>query len=57
MLGDWTAQVVGTPYLVGMDDGSLRLYHCAKTKETNMSIGVLVSPSGAFDADAWRGVD
>ena len=56
-LGDWTAQVVGTPYLVGMDDGSLRLYHCAKTKETNMSIGVLVSPSGAFDADAWRGVD
>ena len=40
-----------------MDDGSLRLYHCAKTKETNMSIGVLVSPSGAFDADAWRGVD
>ena len=52
--GAWTAQVVGTPYLVPMADGSLRLFHCAKTTETNMSIGLLESPSGDVSVDAWR---
>ena len=55
-LGSWTAQVVGTPYLVA-DGDALRLYHCAKqNSETNMSIGLLVSESGDVAAGAWRGV-
>jgi hypothetical protein len=55
-LGEWTSQVVGTPYLVA-DGGALRLYHCAKqNSETNMSIGLLVSESGDVAAGAWRGV-
>ena len=55
-LGEWTSQVVGTPYLVA-DGGALRLYHCAKqNSETNMSIGLLVSESGDVSAGAWRGV-
>ena len=55
-LGAWTAQVVGTPYLVA-DGDALRLYHCAKqNSETNMSIGLLISESGKVAAGAWRGV-
>ena len=55
-LGEWTSQVVGTPYLVA-DSGALRLYHCAKqNSETNMSIGLLISESGNVAAGAWRGV-
>ena len=55
-LGEWTSQVVGTPYLVA-DGDALRLYHCAKqNSETNMSIGLLVSESGDVSAGAWRGV-
>ena len=55
-LGAWTAQVVGTPYLVA-DGETLRLYHCAKqNSETNMSIGLLVSESGDVSPGAWRGV-
>jgi hypothetical protein len=55
-LGAWTAQVVGTPYLVA-DGDALRLYHCAKqNSETNMSIGLLISESGNVAAGAWRGV-
>jgi hypothetical protein len=56
-LGEWTSQVVGTPYLVA-DGDALRLYHCAKqNSETNMSIGLLVSESGDVAAGAWRGVN
>lgn len=56
-LGTWTDQVIGTPYIVAYG-GALRLYHCAKQNpETNMSIGLLVSESRDFTADAWRGVD
>jgi len=52
--GPWTAQVVGTPYLVPMEGGGLRLYYCAKTASTNMSIGCLESPRGALEMDAWQ---
>ena len=52
--GPWTEQVVGTPYLVPMEDGALRLYFCAKTAQTNMSIGCLESASGELEMDAWR---
>eukprot|EP00957_Ditylum_brightwellii_P205841 15345678-Ditylum_brightwellii.AAC.1 len=53
-LGDWTNQVIGTPYLVVMDDGSLRLYHCGKEgAQAKMSIGVVVSKSGDVEPDCW----
>eukprot|EP00316_Scyphosphaera_apsteinii_P020579 CAMPEP_0119322308 /NCGR_PEP_ID=MMETSP1333-20130426/57793_1 /TAXON_ID=418940 /ORGANISM="Scyphosphaera apsteinii, Strain RCC1455" /LENGTH=352 /DNA_ID=CAMNT_0007329501 /DNA_START=73 /DNA_END=1131 /DNA_ORIENTATION=+ len=52
--GEWTAQVVGTPYLVPMDGGALRLYFCAKTTQTNMSIGCLESVTGEVEMDAWQ---
>merc|ERR1712228_941125 len=52
--GAWTAQVVGTPYLVPMDGGALRLYFCAKTTQTNMSIGCLESVNGEVGMDAWQ---
>jgi len=56
-LGAWTDQVIGTPYIVAYG-GALRLYHCAKQNPgTNMLIGLLVSESRDFTADAWRGVD
>jgi hypothetical protein len=46
-LGPWTSQVVGTPYLVAMPDGSLRLYYCAKQgPEAKMAIGVVISDTG-----------
>ena len=52
--GAWTEQVVGTPYLVPMEGGALRLYYCAKTAQTNMSIGCLESPDGELGMAAWR---
>jgi len=52
--GAWTEQVVGTPYLVPVGGGGLRLYFCAKTARTNMSIGVLESASGEVGPGAWR---
>ena len=52
--GEWTSQVVGTPYLVPMGDGGLRLYFCAKTALTNMSIGCVESPTGDVEREAWR---
>lgn len=53
--GEWTEQVVGTPYLVPMPDGGMRLYFCAKkNSETNMSIGLLVSDSGDMKEDCWK---
>ena len=52
--GAWTEQVVGTPYLVPMEGGALRLYFCAKTSATNMSIGCLESPDGELGMAAWR---
>ena len=54
--GAWTAQVVGTPYLVALPDSDeLRLFHCAKAgPDANMSIGVLVSRSGDVAPSAWQ---
>ena len=53
-MGDWTALVVGTPCVVSMPDGSLRLYHCAKKNaDSSMSIGLLVSESGNAGPSSW----
>ena len=53
--GQWTEQVVGTPFLVPMPDGALRLYFCAKESPAmNMSIGCLVSPDGKVGPDDWK---
>jgi len=54
-LGEWTTQVIGTPYLVLMDDGSLRLYHCGKNgPDSKMSIGLIVSKSGDIAPECWQ---
>eukprot|EP00542_Grammatophora_oceanica_P001896 CAMPEP_0194068256 /NCGR_PEP_ID=MMETSP0009_2-20130614/86995_1 /TAXON_ID=210454 /ORGANISM="Grammatophora oceanica, Strain CCMP 410" /LENGTH=383 /DNA_ID=CAMNT_0038721337 /DNA_START=69 /DNA_END=1217 /DNA_ORIENTATION=- len=53
-LGEWTKQVVGTPYVITMPDSSLRVYHCAKDgPQGKMKIGVVVSPTGDIEADCW----
>jgi len=53
-LGEWTKQVIGTPFVVHMPDGSLRLYHCAKDgPDGKMAIGVVVSESGDIGPDCW----
>jgi hypothetical protein len=53
--GEWTAQVVGTPYAVALPGGALRLFFCAKpnAERGGMCIGALDSPSGELDAAAW----
>mmetsp|Transcript_2658 Transcript_2658/g.3763 ORF Transcript_2658/g.3763 Transcript_2658/m.3763 type:complete len:430 (-) Transcript_2658:98-1387(-) len=56
-LGPWTKQVIGTPFVLNMPDGSLRIYHCAKDgPEAKMSIGVVVSESGDIEPDCWTAV-
>lgn len=55
-MGSWTTTVVGTPYLIAMPDGSLRLYHCGKDGDHGHSIGLLVSESGDIDPEAWKPV-
>eukprot|EP00966_Prymnesium_polylepis_P113004 2613600-Prymnesium_polylepis.2 len=54
--GEWTAQVVGTPFVVPLPGGGLRLYFCAKptAERGGMCIGALDSPTGDVAADAWR---
>jgi len=52
-MGNWTAQVIGTPCVISMPDGSLRLYHCAKQKDTKMSIGLVISESGKLNPSSW----
>lgn len=53
-LGEWTKQVIGTPFVVSMPDGSLRVYHCGKDgPDGKMSIGVVVSESGGVEPDCW----
>ena len=55
--GAWTAGVVGTPYLVPLDGGGLRLYFCAKDGlQMNMSIGLVESASGDVTPGSWRAV-
>ena len=57
-LGEWTGQVIGTPYVVTMPDGSLRLYHCAKDgPEGKMAIGVVESKTGDTSAESWSSVE
>jgi hypothetical protein len=57
-LGEWTKQVIGTPYVVNMPDGSLRLYHCAKDgPDGKMAIGVVESKSGDISPDSWSAVE
>jgi len=53
--GDWSNNCVGTPFLVDMPDGSLRLYHCGKKPgvEEKMAIGVIESKSGDFLPGSW----
>lgn len=53
-LGEWTKQVIGTPFVVNMPDGSLRLFHCAKESgDSKMAIGVVESKSGEIGPDCW----
>ena len=54
--GEWTQQVVGTPYLVPLPGGGLRLYFCGKqtAERGGMCIGALESPSGDVAAGAWQ---
>mmetsp|Transcript_8386 Transcript_8386/g.20723 ORF Transcript_8386/g.20723 Transcript_8386/m.20723 type:complete len:453 (-) Transcript_8386:190-1548(-) len=53
----WTSRVIGTPYLVAGEDGSMRLYYCS-TKDNDMplSIGLLESASGEFDPSSWKSI-
>jgi hypothetical protein len=58
-LQPWTAQVIGTPYMVAnpAKDGSMRLYFCAKKdSDMNMSIGLVESESGNFDPSSWKAI-
>jgi predicted GH43/DUF377 family glycosyl hydrolase len=56
-LGEWTKQVIGTPYVVSMPDGGLRLYHCAKDgPEGKMAIGVVESRSGDISSESWTAI-
>jgi hypothetical protein len=57
-LQPWTAQVIGTPYLVANpDDGSMRLYFCSKKdSDMSMSIGLVESESGNFDPSSWKAI-
>lgn len=53
--GDWCNDCIGTPFVVDMPDGSLRLYHCGKQPgiENKMAIGVVQSKSGDFMPGSW----
>jgi len=58
-LQPWTAQVIGTPYLVANpeNDGSMRMYFCSKKdSDMNMSIGLVESKSGNFDPSSWKAI-
>lgn len=57
-LGDWASGVIGTPYVVEMPDGSMRLYHCGKKMgiEEKMAIGVVQSKNGDIKAGAWSAI-
>mmetsp|Transcript_27182 Transcript_27182/g.31644 ORF Transcript_27182/g.31644 Transcript_27182/m.31644 type:complete len:382 (+) Transcript_27182:97-1242(+) len=53
-MGGWTKQVIGTPFVLNMPDGSLRLYHCAKSgPDSKMGIGAVVSESGDIEPECW----
>lgn len=53
-LGEWCKHVIGTPFIVPMPDGGLRLYHCGRESATGrMAIGMVVSPSGDVEPGNW----
>jgi predicted GH43/DUF377 family glycosyl hydrolase len=55
-LGEWTKLVIGTPFVVNMPDGSLRIYHCARDSldgEIGMRIGAVQSLSGDIEPECW----
>jgi len=57
-MGDWTVQVIGTPYIVSLPDGSLRVYHCGKDgPDGKMAIGVVVSESGDVGPESWKAMN
>jgi predicted GH43/DUF377 family glycosyl hydrolase len=54
-LGNWCKHVIGTPFVVNMPDGSLRIYHCGSDQSGGkMSIGVVASVSGEIDPSCWK---
>eukprot|EP00536_Pseudo-nitzschia_multiseries_P002132 jgi/Psemu1/283500/fgenesh1_pg.28_\ len=56
-LEPWTSHVIGTPYLVAAEDGSMRLYYCSKkNNDMSMSIGLVESVSGQFDPSYWTAI-
>lgn len=52
-MGLWTSTVVGTPYVVRMQDGSLRLYFVGKAGDEGHSIGCTCSESGDISPGSW----
>lgn len=57
-MGEWTKQVIGTPFAMNMPDGSLRVYHCGKDPgEDKMKIGVVVSKSGEIEPQCWTALE
>lgn len=56
-LQPWTSLVIGTPFLVAAEDGSMRLYYCSKRdNDMSMSIGLVESTSGKFDPSSWKAI-
>ena len=53
-MGAWTSTVVGTPYLINMPDGSLRMYHVARSGDHGHSIGCVVSETGDIAPTSWK---
>lgn len=53
-LGDWCSQVIGTPFVLTLPSGGLRIYHCGKDSPGGkMSIGCVDSVSGEVSPDSW----
>jgi len=56
-MNPWTSHVIGTPFLVPMENGSMRLYFCSKKdNDMSMSIGLVESASGDFGPSSWRSI-
>ena len=52
----WTTLVIGTPYLVNMPDGSLRMYHCGKDSDHGLAIGLVESEDSEVTPGFWKPV-
>lgn len=56
---DWTNLVVGTPYVLSMPDGSLRMYYVSRGKSeehAKHAIGLVISDSGDISPSSWRSI-